>query len=259
MAAWMPSPMPGASRTTRGVGLGGDLHLRLPDADRLHQDHVAARRVQHPDRLRGGPGQAAQVAAGGHGADVDARVGGVLRHPHPVAEQRAAGERRGRVDGQHADPLALPAGTRSPAPRWRSTCRRPGEPVRPTTYALPVSGASAAITSRSCGDAPSTREISRATARGLPSLACATSEGTSCHHTLRSLRSTRSQLADVRTAAAQAPCGHPHDQRVALPAAAAQRRRADAAAAPLQLQREVQHDAGRRTCRSGGRGRWRRR
>lgn len=56
----------------------------------------------------------------------------------------------------------------------------PGEPVRPTTYALPVSGASVAMTSLSCGDAPSTREISRATARGRPSLAWATRVETSC-------------------------------------------------------------------------------
>ncbi len=56
----------------------------------------------------------------------------------------------------------------------------PGEPVSPTTYALPVSGARAAMTSLSCGDAPSTSEISRATARGRPSLAWATSEETSC-------------------------------------------------------------------------------
>src|SRR4051794_29710346 len=56
----------------------------------------------------------------------------------------------------------------------------PGDPVRPTTYAPPVSGASAAMTSLSCGEAPSTREISRATARGRPSLAWATSEATSC-------------------------------------------------------------------------------
>ena len=33
-------------------------------------------------------------------------VGGVILHAHPVAEQRAAGERRGRVDGEHADALA---------------------------------------------------------------------------------------------------------------------------------------------------------
>jgi len=30
----------------------------------------------------------------------------VLLHPDPVAEQRAAGERRARVDGEHRDPAA---------------------------------------------------------------------------------------------------------------------------------------------------------
>ena len=40
----------------------------------------------------------------GHRADEDAGVGGVLLHAYAVAEQRAAGEGRGRIDGQHADP-----------------------------------------------------------------------------------------------------------------------------------------------------------
>ena len=76
--------------------------------------------------------------------------------------------------------------TRLPALRYAVTSAEvevdlptPGEPVSPTTYASPVSGASAAITSRSCGDAPSTREISRATARGRPSRASATRVATS--------------------------------------------------------------------------------
>src|SRR5665811_1972176 len=46
----------------------------------------------------------------------------------------------------------------------------PGEPVIPTMWARPVCGASAALTSRSCGDASSTIEISRATARASPCL-----------------------------------------------------------------------------------------
>ena len=51
-------------------------------------------------------GQPAEVPAAGHRADVDAGVGGVVLHPDPVAEQRPAGERAGRVDREHADPLA---------------------------------------------------------------------------------------------------------------------------------------------------------
>ena len=101
----------------------------------------------------------------------------------------------------------------------------------PTTCARPAYGARAAITSRSSGDSSSTSEISRATARGSPLRARATSSGYRRRVRRRSRRS-RSRLRD------------PDDQRVALAAAAAQRSGADAAAATLQLEREVQHDAG---------------
>ena len=49
-----------------------------------------------------GQGQAAEVPAGGHGADEDGRIEGVLPHADPVAEDRPAAERRGGIDGQHA-------------------------------------------------------------------------------------------------------------------------------------------------------------
>ena len=96
----------GREQHERGVGEAGDLDLALADADGLDQDHVAAGRVEHPQRLRRRPGQPAEVAAGGHRADVDLAVERVVLHPHPVAEQGAAGERRRRVDGEYADPLA---------------------------------------------------------------------------------------------------------------------------------------------------------
>ncbi len=115
----------GGEEDHRRVGLRGDLDLGLADADRLHEDHVAARRVQDADRLRGRPGESAEVAARRHGADVHAGVGGVLGHPDAVAEQRAAGERRGRVDGEDADPLALPPVRGHQRRRATSTCRRP--------------------------------------------------------------------------------------------------------------------------------------
>ena len=100
-----------------------------------------------------GPGEPAEVAARGHRADVDLGVERVVLHPDPVAEQRAAGERRGRVDREHADPLAGRAQLGRPA-RWStSTCPTPGEPVMPTTWALPgVAAPGAAITSRSSGE-----------------------------------------------------------------------------------------------------------
>src|SRR5215203_1725796 len=100
----------------------------------------------------------------------------------------------------------------------------PGEPVRPTMCAPPVRppayGASAAITSRSSGDPSSTWEIKRPIARASPSRARATSS------------SADSALRDT------------HDQCVALAAATAKCGRTGAAAAALELEREVKDDAG---------------
>jgi hypothetical protein len=123
--------------------------------------------VEHAQRLRRRPRQPAEVAAGGHRADEHARVGGVLLHPDAVAEQRPAGERRRRVDGEHPDPLPRRRGSPTSAVGRRRLARRPAHPVSPITCARPAYGASAAITSRSAGRASSTSEISRATARGI--------------------------------------------------------------------------------------------
>jgi hypothetical protein len=40
-----------------------------------------------------------------HRPDVDVRVESMVLHAHAITEQRTAGERRGRVDGQHPDAL----------------------------------------------------------------------------------------------------------------------------------------------------------
>jgi hypothetical protein len=77
-----------------GVGQCRDLDLGLPDADRFDQDDIASGRVEHPNGLRCGGGKAAQVAPGGHGADINALVHRVVLHPDPVTQQCAAGERR---------------------------------------------------------------------------------------------------------------------------------------------------------------------
>ena len=47
-AAWMPSPIPGATRTSVTSASTGDLHLGLADTDRLHHDGVASRRRRRP-------------------------------------------------------------------------------------------------------------------------------------------------------------------------------------------------------------------
>ena len=53
------------------------------------------------------------------------RIGREPLHPDPVAEHRAAGERRGRVDAEDADGLAVRAQHAARAGRRGSTCRRP--------------------------------------------------------------------------------------------------------------------------------------
>jgi hypothetical protein len=101
--------MPGASSNQRGVGQARHLDLGLPHADGLDQDDVAAGALEHPDGLGRGRRQPAEMTPAGHGPDVDARVDRVVLHPDPVAQDRPAGERAGRVDREHADPLALAA------------------------------------------------------------------------------------------------------------------------------------------------------
>ena len=188
------------------VGQARDLDLGLPDADGLDQHHVAAGRVQDPQRLRRRPGQAAQVAAAGHRADVDVR--GRARAPASGPGPRAAPRRRTarRVDRQDAHPLAEPAVGADQA-LVVVDLPTPGAPVRPITAACPPYGTSAAIASRSSGDASSTSEISRATERASPS---------------RARRTARRRRASARSA--NHPLRrrrHAQDERVALAAAAA--------------------------------------
>ena len=102
----------GVDDDDRRVGLAGDLDLDLADPDRLDDDPAMAERIEQADRLRRRQRQAAEVAAGGHRADEDAGIGGVVLHPHAVAEDRPAGERRRRIDGEHGHLLALLAEVR---------------------------------------------------------------------------------------------------------------------------------------------------
>src|SRR4051794_27788027 len=95
------------------------------------------------------------------------------------------------------------------------------------TRALPARGFSAAMTWRSWGEAFSIRVMSRASARGSP---------------LRA-RATRPSTSAFRATAGSSDL---QDESVALAATAAQAGRADAAAAPAQLVRQVQDEAGAR-------------
>ena len=239
--------MPGREQHQRGVGQAGDLDLALADADGLDQDHVAAGGVEHPQRLRRRPGQAAEVPAGGHRADVDAAVGRVVLHPHPVAEQRAAGERRRRVDREHADPLAR----RAQPPHQRGGRGRLAD-ARASRSADDLGVAGVAARARPSPRAAAARRPRPARSAGRPPARRRRSRAR--------LRPARRRSRCVRTSGSAQPCRRDaHEQGVALAAAAAQRGRTDAAAATLAARARGAARSGRRTCRSGGRARSRRR
>ena len=81
------------------VGRGRDLDLALAGPDGLDEDQVEPGRVEHGGCRGRRRGEPAGVPARGHRADEHVAVGRVGLHPDPVAEQRAAGDRRRRIDG----------------------------------------------------------------------------------------------------------------------------------------------------------------
>ena len=94
---------PGRADDDPGVGERGDARLRLAGADGLDDDAVEAGGVEAVDRRAGRARQPAELAAGGEGTNEGVRMGAVLAHPDPVAEDRAAADRARRVEGEHAD------------------------------------------------------------------------------------------------------------------------------------------------------------
>ncbi len=65
-----------------------------------------------------------KLTARRHAADEHVAVGRVRLHPQPIAENRAAGERAGRIDGDDADRLAVRCESRPSADRPACSCRR---------------------------------------------------------------------------------------------------------------------------------------
>ena len=76
-----------------------DRELRLPDADRLDDDDVVARRLADEHRLARAARDAAERAARRARPDERLGSGREPRHPRLVAEDAAARERARRVDG----------------------------------------------------------------------------------------------------------------------------------------------------------------
>ena len=92
MAAWMPSPMPGASSTTVVSASAGDLHLALPDADGLDRGSRRSRRRRAP----AAPAASSRPARRGGRArpSTGCRRRGRARGPASAPGRRAARRRR---------------------------------------------------------------------------------------------------------------------------------------------------------------------
>ena len=105
LIACTSSPMPGAS-TTMVVWAVLAMSTSAWPTPTVSTKALKAGRIQHEDHVGRGLGQSAQAAARGHGADEDARIAAQVTHPHPVAQQRAAGEGAGGVHGHDAHGVA---------------------------------------------------------------------------------------------------------------------------------------------------------
>ena len=139
----------------------GDVGLGLADADGL--DHDDVERVGQRLRGRAGRGrEAAEALAGGHRADEDVAVGGVVLDPRAVAEQRAAAALGGRVDREHRHRLRRASATRAAARESSVDLPTPGGPVTPTTCPAP----SPAAETSAAASARAVRVSSRLSAAG---------------------------------------------------------------------------------------------
>src|SRR5207249_9612789 len=89
----------------------GEVEVGRPPADWFNEDAIKSERVQDIGDLFGGGRETALRAARGHGANEDALVEAHRLHANAVAEERAAGKRTRRIDGDHGDlAAALPVG-----------------------------------------------------------------------------------------------------------------------------------------------------
>ncbi len=116
--------------------MSADRGLGLADADGLDQHHVEARGLAQQHRLARHGRDAAERAGRRRGADEGALVDGEPRHPGLVAEDRAAGARRRRIDRQHRDLVALAGEAQVPSASMLVDLPTPGAPVMPTRMRL---------------------------------------------------------------------------------------------------------------------------
>src|SRR5579875_3005711 len=261
LAAWMPSPKPGA-RTSKVVSASDATATSACPTPTVSTSTTSQRAASS---TRSACGTAADNPPSWPREAIDR-----MNTPSSVAWsciRTRSPSSAPPENGEDGSTASTP--TRLPAARSVVTSAfvvvdlpTPGEPVSPTTWACPPYGASAAATSRSSGESFSTSEISRATARGWPSDARRTRSATSTERRelTPSLRSgvqrrnnaywfarkrrpraywfARKRRSRAYWFARKRRSRHVQEQGVALAAAAAQRSRAGATAAPLELERE---------------------
>ena len=165
LAAWMPSPMPGASSTTvvSASATMSTSDCPTPTVSMITTSKPAA------SSTRNACGVAQAIPPRWPRVAIERmNTSGSVAWPCIRIRSPSSAPPENGEDGSTAS-----TPTRLPCSRYRVTRAEvdvdlpaPGGPVMPMTCARPVSGASARATSRSCGLASSTREISRATARG---------------------------------------------------------------------------------------------
>ncbi len=80
-----------------------NVHFVLPHANRFHDHHVEAGRIQQSRHVRGRRRQPAHRPPRRHGPDEDIGVGMMLHHPHAVPQNRPARKRAGRIDSHDGD------------------------------------------------------------------------------------------------------------------------------------------------------------
>ena len=126
------SPRPGTTSTSVHYRQPHHVDLVLAHAHRFDQHDLLAGGIQHQRRVGRGAREAAKESPRGHGANEDARIGGVPLHADAVAQHRAAGVRARGIDGDDAHRLPASAVVRRQPINERALARA-RRPVTPIT------------------------------------------------------------------------------------------------------------------------------
>ena len=101
------SPAPASKSSRKKSTMERKRDFALPDADAFNQNNVEPGCFAKKHRLARAPGHPANVVARGRRADEGARFAAENFHARLVAQNAAAGEFAGRINGQHRHRLAL--------------------------------------------------------------------------------------------------------------------------------------------------------